>query len=134
MRVTADGTNYTFGDATDIMPNYAGDCPAVPQGESSEYSISPDEKFIAYATQPGVVSSWSVRMHIYLYPIPAEGSTEPVACLQLHFITSLSLSFSLSLQLYLTHSLTRILPHSYIRSCLPHQRSHWTQHMPCVLT
>ena len=71
-RVKSTENGYELSDPTDIMLHYAGDCPAMPQGSSAEYSISPDEAFIAYTTQPGEIQPWSVRTHIYLYPIPAE--------------------------------------------------------------
>lgn len=52
------------------MKNYAGHCPDYPEGTNSEYSISPNEKFIAFSTKPLDVSSWTARSHIYLYSIP----------------------------------------------------------------
>ena len=76
LRTTSSSSGYTFAETpVDIMKNYQGNCPIYPDGDASEYTISPNGKYIAFVAQPTEVATWTDRLHVYLHPVPDTASS-----------------------------------------------------------
>lgn len=59
-------SQWQIGTATDLMLNWASDCPSRPFGGSEEFSFSPDKKEIAFTSQVGDDIAWSTDLNVYI--------------------------------------------------------------------
>ncbi|KAK2948913.1 putative Dipeptidyl-peptidase [Blattamonas nauphoetae] len=57
------------GDATDVMPEFDGDCPNKPNGDKSEFDFSPNGQEIAFVVRGGRDQAWSLLNHIYVFSL-----------------------------------------------------------------
>jgi len=63
----------------DVMGAIDGDCPSRPFGGDDEYSISPDEKLVAFTTQTGRNMPYSTDLNVYIYNRET-GKRECISC------------------------------------------------------
>ena len=78
-RIPIDGEGRP-GDPVDLMQGVDGNCPTVPWGDESDFSISPDDRWLVYTAKvvEGSEQVWSTDWD--LWAVPTDGSA-PARCL-----------------------------------------------------
>ena len=68
------------GEPLDLMPGVDGDCPTIPFGDASDWTVSPDGAWLVYTAKvvAGSEEAWSTDWD--LWAVPTDGSS-PARCL-----------------------------------------------------
>lgn len=70
------GSDGALGAAKLLSQDIDGDVPSKPFGDDSEYTFSPDSKFVVFGARiAGKTEAWSTNFD--LYQVPADGSSAP---------------------------------------------------------
>ncbi len=73
-RLPLEADGRAAGDPVDLMPGVDANCPTAPWGDESDFSVSPDGRWLVYTAKvvPGSEQAWSTNFD--LWAVPTDGS------------------------------------------------------------